>query len=561
MKTLLIKFLLIFVLLGKAIAGSNMSQPLPDIAPDIEKRLAQLPKTPIDYDRSLLDENDKQVLNKIFEASNFIDELYWLQVSPHNLQLRMQLVEAAKISKPHQLALLFFDIMRGRWDRLAQNEPFIAPFGVAGKKPMGAGFYPEDMSNEEYNNWIKAHPQDKNAFQQLTTVITRQAKGLTAVPYSHYYSKYLSPAADKLREAAAITKNISLRNFLNKRADAFLTDDYYQSDIAWMDLDSSLEVVIGPYEVYEDGLFNFKSSFESFLMAVDKRESEKLKVYGAHLRDMEMNLPIPDKYKDPNRGAESPIRVVQEIFAAGDARKAVIAAAFNLPNDERVRAAKGSKKVLIKNVIEAKFYKIGEPIARRILESTQKLSFDAYFNHILFHELSHGLGPGFIVGPDGHKVETRIVLKELYTPIEECKADVLGVWNVLYAIDHHLLTSFDKNTLYSTYVGLIFRSLRHGLHEAHGRANAVQWLWLREKGAIIQTSDGKYLPDPEKMYDGIKSLATELLLIEATGDYTRAKNLLDHYGHSTKEMEMITQKLTDIPVDINPVFVGVGEKI
>lgn len=549
----LIPSLFIFVMFGTANANP------PEIASDIEKRLAQLPKTFIDYDRTLLDENDKQIVNKLVESSKLIEELYWTQVSSDNMELRDQLVQAAQGSKSYQLALEFFNVMKGRWDRITQNEPFIAPFGMTGQKPAGAGFYPKDMTIGEFNTWIKEHPEDKDAFQNVTTIITRSANGLIAIPYSEYYKKYLLPAAEKLREAAALTKNRSLHDFLIQRADSFLTNDYFQSEMAWMDLDSSIDLVIGPYEVYEDGLFNFKASFEAFVTVVDKIESEKLKIYGEYLRDMELNLPEPDEYKNFDRGSESPIRVVQQIFAAGDARRGVTTAAFNLPNDEKVREAKGSKKVLLKNVMEAKFYKTGEPVAERVLGSTQQISFDAFYNHVLFHELSHGLGPGVIIGPDGQKAESRIYLKDLYSSIEECKADVLGVWNLLYVMDKQLLTSFDKNTLYSTYVGLLFRSMRLGIKEAHGRGNAVQWTWLREQGAIIKNSNGMYQADPEKMYEGIKSLANELLLIEATGDYARAQSLLNQYGNSTDEIDTILQKLSDIPIDISPIFIGAGE--
>lgn len=555
----LFSFLLSFVLIFNAIQVLAQNQP-PEIAADIEKRLARLPKTAIDYDKSLLNDTEKQVAERLIESSRYIDAIYWLQVSPNNLNLRAQLEQAAKTSKNYQNALTLFDAMRGKWDRLALNEPFIAPFGEAGKKPQGAGFYPVDLTKEEFDQWIAAHPEDKLALQQLTTVVVRDAKGLKAVPYSLYYEKYLLPAAEKLREAASISQNPSLKNYLIKRAEAFVSNDYFQSDMAWMDLDDSVEPVIGPCFLYEDGLFNFKTAFLSFILAVDKAESEKLKVYSTHLCDMELNLPIPDQYKNTNRSFASPIRVVQEIFAAGDGRKPAIAVAFILPTDDKARAAKGTKKIIIKNVAEAKFHKIGERIAQRVLDHTQTISFDAYFTHALFHELSHGLGPSVIIGPDGKKAEHRIYLKELYAPIEECKSDVLSMWNLIYAIDQHILTSFDKNTLYSTYVGLMFRIMRHGIDEAHGRGTAVQWSWLREQGAIEQTEEGLYKPNAEKMYAGIKSLATELLLIQATGDYARATKLLEKYGRSTKEIEAIKQKLIDIPVDINPVFVAAGEK-
>jgi hypothetical protein len=332
--------------------------------------------------------------------------------------------------------------------------------------------------------------------------------------------------------------------------------------MAWMDLNGPIEVVIGPYEVYEDNLFNYKASFESFVNVVDAAESAKLDAYAHALPEMERNLPEPEQYKNPHRGTESPIRVVQEIYTAGDARSGVQTSAFNLPNDEFVREKKGSKKVLLKNVMDAKFRLSGRPIALRVLDSSQVglLSFDAYFNHVLFHELSHGLGPGFIVLPGGARVEARIPLKNLYSTIEECKADVLGVWNILYAQQHRLLTGFDERQLFASYAGLMFRSMRFGIGEAHGRGTAVQWNWLRERGAITPTADGRFTVDFAKMASAVRDLSTELLTIEATGDFNRANALLEKYGRETPEMQDVMGKLKDIPVDIWPVFPAAGEK-
>ena len=524
------------------------------VVADINERIAKLPKTIIDYDRSLLSEEEKNVVVKLIEASNYMDEIFWRQASLENITVRKELPK-------DQPAYRYFELMKGRWDRILENEPFIAPFGEAGKKPAGAGFYPPDMTKEEFEKWIADHPEDREKFQGQFTVIVRQDGKLVAVPYSKYYAEFLQPASKKLQETAALTTNASLRDFLNKRADAFLSDDYYASDFAWMDLNSPIEIVIGPYEVYEDDMFNYKAAFESYVCAVDKGESEKLVIYAKHLANMERELPIPEQYKNPNRGSDSPIKVVQEIYTAGDGRRGITTSAFNLPNDERVREAKGSKKVLLKNVIEAKYEQTGKPTAERVLVSLQLplLSFDAFFNHTLFHELSHGLGPGIIVGPDGKKVEARILLKNTYSTIEECKADALGVWNLLYAIDHKLVTSFDKNTLYATYAGLIFRGLRHGIGEAHGRGNAIQWNWCREKGGIVPSAEGRFRVDFEKMYEAIKSLSNELLMIEATGDLDRAQRILEKYGKATPEIDQVNAKLKDLPVDISTSFAAAGE--
>lgn len=528
---------------------------------DTPQRLAQLPKTVVDYDHALLNDNEKQVVAKLIEASAFIDDIYWRQVSEDNPKLRMRLEQQATESDLDRAGYEYFLANRGRWDRLKEDEAFIAPFD---KKPEGAAFYPADLTKEEFESYVKAHPDQKEALEGLLTVVRREGDRLVTIPYSKYYAEHLTPAAAKLREAAALTDSISLRNYLTKLADAFGKDDYRDSDIAWMDLQGPIEVVIGPYEVYEDNLFNYKAAFESFITVVDKPESDKLAVYAKHLPDMEMNLPEPDEYKNKNRGTESPIRVVQEIFTAGDARRGVQTSAFNLPNDEAVRELKGSKKVLLKNVMDAKFRQSGKPIAMRVLEPSLRdaISFDAYFNHTLFHELSHGVGPGLIPDPagSGKRVDSRTLLKNLYSAIEECKADVVGLWNILYARDKKLLTSIDERQLWATYTGLMFRSMRFGIDEAHGRGTAVQWNWLREHGAVTPLSDGTYTMDAAKYREGVRTLATELLTIEATGDYARGQRLLDKYGVSNAEIDGVIAKLKDIPVDINPVFPAAGEK-
>ena len=527
-------------------------------APDIRDRLSKLPRTRIDYDRALLDAKETQVVQKLIEASRYMNDIFLVQVSQSNPEVLQRVSQAAAGDPAARWARALFDVHKGPWDRLKENEPFIGK----DPKPPGGGFYPPDMKKEEFEAWIAAHPGDKDAFQGLFTVIRRQGQNLVAVPYSKAYAQALSESAKRLREAAALTGNASLRNFLNKRADAFLSDDYFASDVAWMDLDSDVEVVIGPYEVYEDALFNYKASFESFVTVRDKTESEKLAVYAKHLPDMEKNLPIPDEHKNLKRRFESPIRVVQEIYTAGDSRAGVQTSAFNLPNDEKVREAKGSKKVLLKNVMDAKFKQSGRPIAERTLVPAEvaNISFDAYFNHTLFHELSHGLGPGIIKGPDGKRVDSRLLLKELYSTIEECKADVVGLWNILFAMDRKYISGFGEPQLFSTYAGLMFRGMRFGIDEAHGRGTAIQWNWFREKGAIVPAADGRFQTDAAKYREAIRSLANELLMIEATGDYARGKALLDKYGRSTPEIQSVIGRLSDIPVDIWPVFIAAGER-
>lgn len=528
------------------------------IASDVSQRLRQFPRTRIDYDRPLLDERETRTLQILIEASREMEAIFSVQVAEEVPSFRERVGRLVRERRPNaEAALEYFDINVGPWDRLKGDQPFIGNR----PKPKGAGFYPVDMTKEEFERWIASHPQDKEAFQNLFTVIRRDGNGLVAIPYSGYYQAPLARAAAKLRQAADTTGNASLKKFLVERAKAFGNDDYFASDVAWMDLDSDIEVTIGPYEVYEDGLFNYKAAFEAFVTVRDKDESAHLDAYARHLPDMERNLPIEERHKNFARKFESPIRVVQEAFTAGDARRGVQTAAYNLPNDERVREAKGSKKVLLKNVMKAKFEKSGRPVAERVLDASQigKVAFDPYFTHTLFHELSHGLGPGIITGPDGNKIEARLLLKEIYSTIEECKADVVGVWNILYALDEKWLTSFDEDSLGATYAALMFRSMRFGLEEAHGGGTAIQWNWFREKGAIVPTSDGRFAVRREKFRAAVRSLATELLEIEATGDAERGRRLLRRYAKSNPEIEATTSRLSDIPVDIEPVFVAAGE--
>ena len=530
-----------------------------DLAPDLPARLAKLPRVPIDYDRALLDERETLALQELIEASRPVGEIFLRQVSTGNPSLLRQLSsEAAKGVAGAADGLDLFRIHAGPWDRLDENAPFLG----SRPKPPGAAFYPPDMTKEELQRWVAAHPADRKAFEGLFTVIRRDGRGLVAIPYSRAYRDLLETIVPRLRKAASLTSSKSLAAYLTKLSAALLSDDYYASDVAWMDTDSDIEFILGPYEVYEDRLFNSKASFTAFVTVRDKAESARLAVYAKHLPDMERNLPIPDEHKNLDRKFESPLRVVQEVYTSGHTRAGVQTAAFNLPNDERVRKEKGSKLVLLKNVMEAKYRAAGKPIAERVLDPSQipAVSFDAFFNHVLFHELAHSLGPGFITLSDGRKVEARIPLEELYSTIEECKADVVGMWTLLQAIDSRWLTSFDENTLAVTTTALFFRSIRFGVDEAHGGGTAVQWNWFREKGAVVPVADGRFRVERSRFRDAVKTLAYELLEIEATGDKARARKLLDTYGKSTPEMDAVNARLKDIPVDIAPIYVAAGEK-
>ncbi len=517
----------------------------------LKGKIAQFAPTEIKYDSTELNERQRMVVRKLFEASQIIDTIYLNQVYSKNREIKYHLQNSS--SEEDQLKLKYFDIMFGPFDRLDHNKPFI----WTEQKPKGANFYPEDMTKDEFNNWIKEHPEDDSLFTSTFTVIRRENGKLVATPYSEFYKTELSKAAKLLREAAEYADNQSLKNYLTLVAKAFESNNYFDSDMAWMDLkDNKIEVIIGPYEVYEDELFNYKASFESFVTIKDSAESKKLQKFGSYLKEIENHLPIPDKYKNTQRGNESPIVVVNEIYSAGDTKAGVQTLAFNLPNDERVRKAKGSKKVMLKNISDAKFEKQLKPIAAIVLDKEQisYITFEAFFSHALMHEISHGVGPGFIT-VNGRKTQVNKELKETYSTIEECKADVLGMYNIIFMIDKGLFPKSFFNETWATFLAGIFRSVRFGITEAHGSGNAIIYNYLLEKGGYEYNPEtNKVKVNFDKIYDSVKDLANKLLTIEATGNYNGAKELIVKYAIISPSMKSLIDKLSDIPVDIKPVF-------
>ena len=520
------------------------------VVSDIEKRVAQFAPTPLHADVSGLTAEDRKVLDKIVQAAKLMNEIYLRQAWTGNPAMREQL---RSYTGPHAAAVReYFDINFGPWDRLAERQPFI------GDKPhpKGAGYYPEDLTKEAFDDWAAKHPADKGKLTSTVTVIRRTPDGgLAAVPYSKEYAEWLKPAAKLLREAAALTSNASLKRFLTLRADAFESDDYYASDVAWMDLDAPVEVTIGPYETYEDDLFGYKAAFESFVTVNLPKESAALTRYKERLPWLERNLPIPDADKNLHRGTDSPIRVVDTWYSSGDNRAGVQTVAFNLPNDERVREAKGSKKVLLHNMMRAKYDKILIPIAHQVLDPAQvkDVSFDAYFNEVLHHELSHGLGPGSIT-VNGRKTEVRLELKELFSTLEEAKADVMGVYNILALIDQKEMPASLRHSLEPTYVAGLFRSARFGVDEAHGQGVVAQFNYLAKKGALVTDAQGRVRAVSEKFPGAIRDLLHDMLTLQARGDYEGTKKFLDTYGRPTQGLRDAIGRLKAVPVDIKPVY-------
>lgn len=518
---------------------------------DLKKKIDQYSKTVIKYDENLLDDRQKVVVEKLFQAAVIMDDIFLDQVYSKNVEIKKELSESDDAYE--KLVLEYFNINFGPFDRLDHDKPFYENKA----KPSGANFYPEDMTKEEFENFIKANPDKEKEFTSEFTMIRRVNGTLTAIPYTEYYKKQLSEAFKLMNEAAEYADNPSLKKYLVTRALAFQTNDYYDSDMAWMDLeDHAIEVIIGPYEVYEDGMFNYKASFECFLTLVDPESTEKLKTFANYLDELENNLPIPEKHKNFERGSDSPIIVAQEIFSAGDTKAGVQTLAFNLPNDERVRKAKGSKKVMIKNMHEAKFEQLLKPISEIVLDSLQAefITFDAFFNHTLMHEMSHGLGPGFIE-VNGNSTEVKKELKETYSTMEECKADILGMFNNKFMIGKGVYPeSFDKE-MWITFLAGIFRSVRFGINEAHGGGNAIIYNYMLEHGAYeFNKETGKVKVILDKAYPVLKDLANKIMILQATGDYNGSKEMIKKYAVSSESMKILVEKLKILPVDINPQF-------
>jgi hypothetical protein len=521
--------------------------------PELARKIARFSPTTLSAHTSKLTPKDRQALDKIIAAAKLLDPLFLRQVWSGNEALEKRL-QADKSAAGRQ-RLHYFYINDGPWSRLDEKKPFIE--GVP-EKPHGANYYPEDMTKEEFNTWLQtlseAEKQKATGFFHL--IRRGPDKKLTTVPYSQAYKDVLEPAAKLLREAAALTTNATLRDFLNKRADAFGSDDYYASDVAWMDLDSPIDVTIGPYETYEDELFSYKAAFEAYVTLRDDAETAKLAKFSSHLQELENNLPIDPRYRNPKLGAASPIRVVNLVFGSGEGNSGVQTAAFNLPNDERVVKEKGSKRVMLKNTQDSKFNKTLIPISRVVLSPADQsaLAFDSFFTHILCHELMHGLGPHNIkVG--GQDTTPRKQLKELYSAIEEAKADMTGLWALQFMIDRGIIEKSMERTLYTTYLASMFRSVRFGITEAHGRGVALQFNYLTDEGAIkFNQADGTFSIDHAKIKDSVRKLTSELLTMEAEGSYDKAKTILEKFAVIRPPMQQALDKLKDVPVDIEPIF-------
>jgi Peptidase family M49 len=517
---------------------------------DIRARLKAYAPVRLQTDLASLSARDRQALEKIVQAVNAVDGIYWKQMGREALEARRAFASATD-----PVAVLYRDFIAinyGPFDIRSDMERFVDT-GSGGPRPPGAGFYPEDMTREEFESRLKTYPDLRPEFERLNTLIRRVDGTLVAIPYEKVFRDDLEGAARALQEAATLVDNASLRRYLSLRAEALLQGDFYASDMAWLDLkDNAIDVVIGPIETYDDQLLGLKASYEGAALVKDANESRALEVYKQHLDGLSAALPVEDRFKSAHVPSGNVLEVVNVVRFSGDFNAGIKTVAASLPNDERVLQEKGAKKQIYKNVLEAKFETILQPIAALFLSKKDQalVTREAFVTNVLLHELSHTLGVDYVVGAaDGLTV--RKALKERYSPIEEAKADVVGLYNMQYLKAHEIFTKEEAEENYATYLAGIFRSIRFGAEEAHGAGTAVQLNFLMRQGGIVADArKGEFSVHPKKFEPAIAALAKELLEIEGTGDYDRAGRLLEQYGKLDAATRDALKRTAAIPVDV-----------
>jgi len=548
--------LLTALVLGCVLPAAAGDHAIPDEA-DLRAATARFQPVDLGADISGFPENERRALAKTIEASRVMDALFLRQVWAGNDPLLLELL--GDDSDLGQARLHAFVLNKGPWSRLDHDAAFVP--GVPAK-PEAANFYPAGATKDEVAGWLESLSGDEReaAIGFFTTIRRGSTGGFVAVPYSVEYQGALAQAAALLREAAAATTQPTLKAYLEKRAAAFGSNDYFDSDMAWMELDASIEPTIGPYETYEDLWFGYKAAFESFIGVRDEAESQKLERFTGELQWLEDRLPIKPEWRNPKIGALAPIRVVDLVFSAGDGNSGVQTAAYNLPNDERVVSQKGSKRVMLKNTQEAKFNTVLVPISKVALAPADQasLSFDAFFTHILMHELVHGIGPQTIT-VDGRETTVREALKDVRAPLEEAKADIAGLWAMQQLVDKGVLDRSFERTMYTTFLASSFRSIRFGTGEAHGRGQALQLNDLLDRGGFRVNPDGTFSVDEGKIRDAVTALTAELMTIQAQGSYEKARAILDRLAVIRPETQRVLDRLEDVPVDIEPRFVTAEE--
>jgi len=483
-------------------------------------------------------------------ACQMLEDAFWRQSDPEALVLYKQLGQS---TNPKDVALRKFLFINGsRFDLIDENKSFVGPAA----KPTTRGLYPDGITREQIEQYVKDHPDKKAEIYSGNTVVRRNGNELEGIPYHVAYREFLQPAARALREAAALSPDKEFANFLRLRADALMTDDYYKSDLAWVDLkDPKFDVIMAPYETYLDDTLGVKTSFGTSVLVRNKAESKKLSVYEKYIDDIQQALPLSPEDKPSKKGQPSPMEVMDAPFRTGDLLHGYQAVADNLPNDPRIHQEKGTKKIFFKNFMDARVNYVILPLAKRLMdpEQAKQASGAGYLAHTLLHEISHGIGPAFS-RKDGKQVDIRESLGTVFGAIEEAKADVVGMFGLIWLMEHGAIPKTQAPEFYSSYLAGNFRTMRFGVAESHGRAEMMEFNYLVEQGVYTKDANGRYHVNYEKMAPAINSLAKELLEIEATGDRDRAEKWFAKYDKMPADLKQALDAITDIPVDVFPQY-------
>jgi len=551
MKYFLNVFLIFSIILITACEKKMDIQPqLSEQSQKVKQATEQYAKIEITADVSHLSARERQLLEKLIEAGKICDDIFWKQSSHDAISVRDSLIKLN--TEEAKIYLEYVNINYGPYDVLNENQRFVGQGPQ--RRPLGGGFYPEDITKEEFESHIKNNPSDEEAFKSQYTVIVRDNGELKAIPYHQYYPE-IQKLANLLDEAAELAENPTLKNYLQLRAKAFRTDDYYESDMAWMDIENSnIDVVIGPIENYEDELYNYKAAYEAVVMVKDVEATKELEMFKSHITDFQNRLPYDKKYIQPVKTEKEILQIVNVVYFGGDCQKGTKTIAAALPNDPRVTETKGGKKSMYKNMMEAKFKTIVVPIANIIIapELRQYVDSKAFTSFVTLHEVSHTLGRGFVYGKNNLTV--RQALKERYSAIEETKADILSMYNHKTLLELGKLDEEYIKKAIVTYIAGLYRSLRFGTNSAHGQANLIQLNFLRQNGAIIRNADGTFTYDKDKFFKVVSDLANLILTTQAEGDYNKAGEIIEKYGKVNDEIRQTVEKLKNIPRDINTTY-------
>jgi Peptidase family M49 len=536
------------VMYGSAAKGADSAGLV--VAPDLARRLAKFREVTMPFDSAALTSQERQMVAKLVEASGYLDQIFWQQSDPDALTLYQSLA-GSKNLRDQQLRRYLW-INGARFDLIDENKPFV---GTA-PMPPGRGFYPQGLTQEQIAAYVKAHPGKKAEIYSSYTVVRWDAGQLQGIPYHVAYFSLLQPAAKDLRDAAQLASDPAFAKFLRLRADALLSDDYFPSDLAWVDLKNpKFDIIFAPYESYLDYLMGVKTSYEAAILIRNEEESRKLQMFQKYVPEIQDALPLPPEDRPSKRGLQTPMEVMDVPYWTGDFIHGYQAVADNLPNDPRIHEQKGSKKIFFKNFMDARVNYIVLPLARHVMAPRQaeKVSGEGYLSAVVLHEISHGLGPAFARTPSG-KVDIREAIGPIYSGLEEAKADVVGMYGLKWLVDRGALPKAKLEEYYSSYVAGIFRSVRFGTGEAHGQAQLMEFNYLSGRGAIKYQRSGKFLIDYAAMPGALADLAKELLQIEATGDRARAERWFKTYDVMTPELVHALASASNVPVDIAPQF-------